>query len=163
MMPDPGAGLSPFALLWPTFALVAVIMAVWATLFVRRMRHIGRNPPKAEDFATGEAASRYFQPVEMPANNLANLFEMPVLYFALVPLLLMFRQVTTAQLLLAWFFVILRATHSFIHVGPNVIKARFGVYLASVAVLVAMWIGFFVDALAGSRLYSIHAGLMAQL
>ena len=163
MMPDAGAGYSPFALLWPTFALVALVFVVWLTLVVKRLGHIKRNPPTRETFASGDAAQRYFEPVALPANNLANLFEMPVLYFALVPLLLMFRQVTTAQLLLAWFFVILRATHSFIHVGPNVIRARFGVYLASVAVLVAMWIGFFVDALAGSRLYALHDGLMAQL
>ena len=70
---------------------------------------------------------------------------------------------TIAQLALAWLFVILRTTHSMIHLGPNVIKARFLVYLASVMVLAAMWIGFFVDALAGSRLYAIHESLMAQL
>ncbi|HEX8383679.1 MAG TPA: MAPEG family protein [Sphingomonas sp.] len=156
-----GPGTSPFALLWPTFALVALIMGVWLTLMVRRLRHVKKNPPTRETFASGDAARRYFEPVETPADNLANLFEMPVLFFALVPLLLMFRQVTTAQLILAWLFVILRAAHSLIHLGPNVVKWRFQVYLASAALLFAMWIGFFVDALAGSRLYAIHSGLMA--
>ncbi len=164
MMPGVmGAGASPFALLWPTFALVALIFGVWLVLVVKRVGHIKRNPPSPETFASGDAASRFFEPVALPANNLANLFEMPVLYFALVPLLLMFRQVTTVQLVLAWSFVILRATHSLIHLGPNAVRARFTVYLASVAVLAAMWIGFSVDALAGSRLYAIHEGLMAQL
>ena len=161
--PGMGAGISPFALLWPTFALVALILAVWLALVVKRLRYVKANPPNRETFASGDAMRRYFAPVETPANNLANLFEMPVLYFALVPLLLMFGQVTTAQLALAWFFVILRTTHSLIHLGPNAIRPRFQVYLASVAVLAAMWIGFFVDALAGSRLYAIHEGLMAQL
>jgi hypothetical protein len=163
MMPNMGTNGSPFALLWPTFALVALIFAVWLALVVKRLGHIKRNPPTKETFASGDAASRYFEPVALPANNLTNLFEMPVLYFALVPLLLMFRQVGSAQLALAWAFVILRATHSLIHLGPNAIRPRFLVYLASVAVLAAMWIGFFVDALAGSRLYRIHEGLMAQL
>ena len=57
-------GISPFALLWPTFALVALILAVWLALVVKRLRHVKANPP---------------------TRNLANLFEMPVLYFALVP------------------------------------------------------------------------------
>ena len=32
-------------ILWPTFALVALIFAVWATLLVRRLGHIRSNPP----------------------------------------------------------------------------------------------------------------------
>lgn len=132
-------------ILWPSFALVALIFVVWFTLFVQRMAHIRRNPPKPDDFATGAAAMRYFEPVEMPANNLRNLFEMPVLYFALVPLLLITHQAGHAQVILAWAFVLLRVLHSLIHIGPKVVQARFLVYLLSCAVLMAMWIGFAVD------------------
>jgi hypothetical protein len=163
MIANANAVLSPFALLWPTFALVLLILMVWLTLLVQRMRHIKANPPTREDFATGEAARRYFEPVETPANNLANLFEMPVLFFALVPLLLMFRQVTTTQLILAWIFVGTRALHSFVHIGPKNVRTRFQLYLLSVAMLTAMWVGFFVDAIRASWLYGIHQGLVAQL
>jgi hypothetical protein len=137
-------------ILWPTFALVALIFIVWFTLFVARFRHIRRNPPCAADFATGEAAMRYFEPVEMPANNLRNLFEMPVLYFALVPLLVITHHAGHAQVLLAWIFILLRAVHSFIHVGPNKVKPRFMVYLASCVVLSVMWIGFAIDMIRAS-------------
>lgn len=135
----------PITILWPTFALVALIFAVWFTLFVQRLGHIRRSPPRAEDFASGEAALRYFRPVEMPANNLANLFEMPVLFFALVPLLMLTRHADHIQVLLAWLFVLLRAVHSFIHIGPKQVKPRFFVYLLSCIVLSAMWIGFAID------------------
>ena len=137
------------AILWPTFALVVLIFAVWLTLFVQRLAHIRRNPPRAEDFATGAAAMRYFEPVEMPANNLRNLFEMPVLYFALVPLLLVTGQAGTVQVALAWAYVALRAVHSWIHIGPKRVPQRFLVYLVSCALLSAMWIGFAVRAIAG--------------
>lgn len=137
--------VQPPGIIWPTFALVALIFIVWFTLFVARFGHIKRNPPRAEDFATGEAAMRYFEPVEMPANNLRNLFEMPVLYFALVPLLLITHQSGHVQVVLAWIFVVLRAMHSFIHIGPKKVQPRFMVYLASCTVLSVMWIGFAVD------------------
>jgi hypothetical protein len=136
------------SILWPTFALVALTFAVWITLFVQRIGHIRRNPPGREDFATGAAAMRYFEPVEMPANNLRNLFEMPVLYFALVPLLLVNGQAGTVQVVLAWIYVALRAVHSWIHIGPKRVQPRFMVYLASCAILSAMWIGFAVERLA---------------
>jgi hypothetical protein len=100
--------VQPLGILWPTFALVALIFTVWFILFVQRIGHMRRNPPRAEDIATGEAAMRYFTPVEMPANNLRNLFEMPVLYFALVPLLLITHHANHLQVLLAWIFVVLR-------------------------------------------------------
>ena len=45
---------------------------------IGRAAHMKRTPPRADDFATGDAAMRYFTPVEMPANNYRNLFEMPV-------------------------------------------------------------------------------------
>jgi hypothetical protein len=147
-------------LVWPTCALVALTFAVWLTLFVQRSAHMRRNPPQRGDMATGEAALRYFQPVEMPANNLANLFEMPVMFFALVPLLMLTAQVSAAQVVLAWVFVAARVAHSVIHIATKKVPLRFLAYLASCAVLLAMWIGFFVDALVAAHGY--HAAL-AQL
>ena len=139
--------VQPLGILWPTFALVALIFIVWFVLFVQRFGHMRRNPPRAEDIATGEAAMRYFTPVEMSANNLRNLFEMPVLYLALVPLLLITHHANHLRVLLAWIFVALRALHSFIHIGPKKVMPRFMVYLASCIALSAMWIGFAIDML----------------
>ncbi|MFL0585104.1 MAPEG family protein [Sphingomonas olei] len=132
-------------ILWPTFAMVGLIFVVWFTLFFHRIRHMKHTPPRPQDFADGEAALRYFRPVEMPANNLANLFEMPVLFFALVSLLIVTAQVNNIQVTLAWLFAIARAVHSYIHIGPKKVPARFFAYLVSVVILLAMWVGFFVD------------------
>ncbi len=133
------------AILWPTFALVALIFSVWVQIPVRRVRHIAASPPKRGDLATGDAARRYFAPVDLAANNLTNLFEMPVLFFALVPLLLISRHGGTIEVALAWVYVALRAVHSVIHTGTNVVRTRFLVYIASCAVLSAMWLGFGID------------------
>lgn len=138
-----------------TFALVALVFVVWGTLFAQRMAHMRRRKPSLDDFASGEAARRYFQPVEMPANNLANLFELPVLYFALVPLLIVTGQAHLPQVVLAWLFVSLRAAHSYVHVVVKKVPLRFVLYLGSSAVLMAMWVGFFVDAVG-------MAGALAQ-
>jgi len=152
-----------FNMLWPTFAMVALVFAVWGTLVVRRVRHIRANPPSRAAFATGDAARRYFEPVEHPASNLANLFEMPVLFFALVPLLILTRQGGDVQVALAWLFVALRAVHSWEHVGRNRITPRFMIYAASVAVLAAMWLGFFADAVSAAATYrEAMTGLVAQ-
>lgn len=132
-------------ILWPTFVMVALIFVIWFTVVVQRLRHIRQTPPTREDFATGAAATRYFGPVELAADNLRNLFELPVLFFVIVPLLMATQQAGIAQVVLAWFFVMLRAGHSWMHVVVRDVRLRFRLHLASVAVLAAMWIGFFID------------------
>ena len=134
-----------YGIIWPTVALVALIYAVWVFMFVKRMHLLRTKPPKPDELATGESALRYFQPVEMPANNLANLFEMPVMFFALVPLLLVTREAGPLQVFLAWLYVLTRIGHSYIHVTRGKVTTRFAVYLASCVVLSAMWIGFAIN------------------
>ncbi|WP_186456862.1 MAPEG family protein [Sphingomonas suaedae] len=133
------------AILWPTIVLAGLAFIVFLTMFVTRARHIRANPPGRETFASGDAAMRYFAPVEMPANNYRNLFEMPVLYFALVPLLLITNLDNHIQVVLAWIYVAIRIAHSFVHIGPKKVPVRAMLFVASGVVLMAMWIGFAID------------------
>lgn len=145
--------MQSFGILWPTFALVALIFVIWFGLVVQRVGHIKRNPPAPDTFATGDSAVRYFQPVELIANNLRNLFEVPVLYFALVPLLMITHQASHIQVILAWIFVALRMLHSFIHVVVRKVQLRAMIYWLSSIVLIVMWIGFFVDMVSAASAY----------
>jgi hypothetical protein len=135
-------------ILWPTIAMAALIFTVSLVLLFQRMGHMKRNPPAKEDFATSTAALRYFEPVEMASNNFRNLFEMPVLFFALVPLLLVTGRDGIVQVALAWVYVGLRAVHSAIHIGRGPRSRRFLAHLLSTIVLRAMWIGLVVRMIA---------------
>jgi hypothetical protein len=139
-------------ILWPTFALVAWIYLVWFWMYLARFAHMKRKPPTADDFATMDGGRRYFAPVEMPAANLINLFEMPVLFFALVPLLLITHHGNHIQVILAWAYVALRVVHSLVQILVKRVPLRFLVYVLSCAVLSAMWIGFAVDMASATNL-----------
>jgi hypothetical protein len=132
-------------ILWPTFALVALIFSVVMAMATKRFAYMKTSPPRRENFVSSQAQKAYFAPIDSPASNLANLFEMPVLFFALVPLLLIFRHADHIQVGLAWLFVALRALHSFIHVTEGRALLRFRAYLASCIILSAMWVGFAID------------------
>lgn len=153
----------PFAILWPTFALVALIYLIWFVMYVQRFALMKRTPPTAEDFATMEGGKRYFAPVEMPAANLINLFEMPVLFFALVPLLLITHHANHIQVALAWAYVLLRALHSIVQIVVRRVPLRFLVYVLSCAILSAMWIGFAVDMASASARYQGAASAIAAV
>lgn len=139
-----------FPLLWPTIAMAGLIFVVWLVLLVQRMRHIRGNPPSADAFATGASAKAYFEPVELPANNLANLFEMPVL----IILLLLTELASDTQVILAWAYVVLRTAHSYVHIVVRKVGLRATIYWLSVLVLLAMWVGFTVDAGRAAHAYN---------
>ena len=126
----------PFSILWPTFALVVLIYVVWFVMYVQRVALMKRQPPTQEDFATMDAGRRYLAPVEMPAANLINLFEMPVLFYALVLYLFVNQRVDFAYLFAAWVFVAFRVLHSAVHCIFNLVMLRFYLYLVSA---LAVW------------------------
>lgn len=142
-----------FPLLWPLIAMAALVFVVWFAVVLQRFGHMKANPPTPESFASGSSAKRYFEPVERPANNLANLFEMPVLFFVIAILLILTEIGNDTQVALAWGYVVLRAVHSWFHLAGRV-RARFLTYALSNALLLAMWVGFTVDAVAAARTYN---------
>lgn len=142
-----------FPLLWPVIAQAGLTFVVWLVLLVQRARYLKTNPPGADDFATGASARAYFEPVELPAANLANLFELPVLFFVVALLLLQTELANDVQVVLAWVYVALRVLHSYVHIVLRRVPLRAGVYALSVAVLMAMWIGFAVDAATAQHAY----------
>lgn len=149
-------------ILWPTFALVLLILGMGIVTAVSRIGYTRRVPPTRDSFATRSAADAYFAPVDLPANNLANLLEMPVLFFALVPLLLITLSATKTQAALAWLFVIARLVHSYLHVVARNVRIRFLSHVAGNAILSAMWIGFFVDMLKAALYYHDQLKAMAM-
>lgn len=142
-----------FPLLWPAIAMVALTFVVWFALVGARFGHMKRTPPRAEDFASGDTSRRYFEPVERPAANLANLFEMPVLFYVAIGLLLLTEQASDSYVALAWGYVALRTVHSWFHLRGQ-IKPRFLTYALSNAVLLALWVGFAVDSYSAARAYT---------
>ncbi|WP_174292672.1 MAPEG family protein [Sphingomonas bacterium] len=140
-------------ILWPTFALVLLVFVIAVTMMVRRTAHMQRVPPGAGDFVSRAAADSYFAPVDLPANNFASLFELPLLFVALVPLLLITRSAGVVQVVLAWLFVLTRFGHSYLHIVIRRVPPRFFAFLAGVVILAIMWVGFFVDMVAAAVAY----------
>jgi hypothetical protein len=73
------------------------------------------------------------------ANNYANQFETPVLFYVLVGVALFTAAPTAFLTPLAWLYVLTRIAHAYVHTGSNIVMLRFQIFLAGVAVLVLMW------------------------
>jgi hypothetical protein len=128
--------LSPFSpLLPPLVAMMALTACVWLFMYVRRLAHMLSQGIAAQRVNTPQKMAALMpEPVEAPSNNLKNLFELPVLFYALCLLLIQQGWAAPLDVTLAWAFVALRALHSAVHCTVNIVMLRFTAYaLASLA------------------------------
>jgi hypothetical protein len=133
------------AIFWPLITQVLLVAVIAARMYVTRIGEMRSRRIRPQAVATSRTAAEALQNVAA-ADNFRNLFEVPVLFFAVCLALAITDAVTPVQLVLAWLFVGFRAAHSFIHVTYNRVMHRFGVYLASMACVFLMW-GLFGHAL----------------
>jgi hypothetical protein len=132
------------AIFWPMVAQVGIVLAVWIRLGFVRIGEMKakRIPPQA--VATTRGASQVLENVGT-ADNFRNLFEVPVLFFAICLTLAVTDLVTPVHLTLAWLFVVFRVVHSFIHTTYNKVMHRFSAYFVSTACVFLMWLVFAVQ------------------
>lgn len=120
----------------PMAGMMALTLVVWVWMFVQRVTYVSANGVKVDEMVTPADVQRLL-PAEASsaANNFKNLFEMPVIFYAVCLFLTVFGLVDSLHVTCAWAFLVLRAVHSGIHCSYNRVVHRFAVYLlASLAV-----------------------------
>lgn len=135
---------SQSAIFWPMCAQVLLTAIVWAWMYVDRIGEMRSKRIAPQSVPTAREAAKILEHTAA-ADNFRNLFELPVLFFALCLALALTALVTPLQLGLAWLYVALRAAHSVIHVTYNRVSHRFTVHLASTLCLFFMWGVFVID------------------
>ena len=138
------------AILAPVFALVLLTAALMALMGRRRFVAIGAGTARPGEIALGERA--WPAPALQAANAYHNQFELPVLFYALVPLAMVTRKADLLFVAMAWVFVALRYAHAAVHVTSNTLILRFRLFLAGALVLFAMWAVFAIRILASPTL-----------
>ena len=123
----------------PAAAMMVLTCVVWVYMYIRRIAYLNKHGIDAQELAAPESLAKLIpEAVNRPANNLKNLFEMPVLFYALCVMLFLTGKVNAFYLYAAWIFVGLRVLHSLIHCTFNKVMLRFVVYFFSSIALGAM-------------------------
>jgi hypothetical protein len=128
----------------PFLALQLETIGVWFLMYWRRLPFIAEYMKKVEkdggspkQVDLSDPRSQHYLPmitpmfVAAPADNLRNLFEVPVLFYATLGYLYMTRSVDTVYIYASWAYVALRFLHSAIHCNHGPVMPRFGAYAAS--------------------------------
>ena len=116
----------------PFFAMLLLTLAVWIYMYIRRLHFITSRNIDPQDLAVPNAlAQQAPAAVATRSDNLKNLFEMPVVFYALALYLFVTGQVDPTYVSAAWVFVAFRTLHSIVHSTFNRVSLRFGLYMVS--------------------------------
>lgn len=138
-------------ILQPLAAMMLLSLAVWLRLYFTRIPALRERRVDPQSIATraqrtqadlGGAEAR-------SSDNFVNLFELPVLFYALCLVLYVTERVDTVYLALLWGFFALRVVHSVIHLTYNKVVHRFLAYAAGGALLFSAVLRFSLQAFFG--------------
>ena len=122
----------------PFMGMILLTFAVWVVMYVRRLTYLKVHKVDAQSLTTPERGAAIIpEQISYPAYNLRNLFELPVIFYALCLYLYVTGSAAQVDVIAAWAFFVFRALHSAIHCTVNIVMARFATY--AVAAL-ALWI-----------------------
>jgi hypothetical protein len=123
------------SILWPMLAQIGWTFVLYAWLTVARGRAVARGEAKfsAFEFAHGEPPE-----VARITRNLANQFELPVIFYAAVVLLVVIGRVDTIDVIVAWVFVAGRVIHTLVQTLTSDVLLRGRVFLINFAAVVVL-------------------------
>jgi hypothetical protein len=127
------------AIFWPMILQAALTYAIYALISVRRKAAVQAGSVKVSQFRENQN-----EPAEslFVRNNLANQFELPVLFFAVCLAIHATAATSYLTVVLAWLFVLSRYVHAYIHVTSNRIRYRQPAFTFGFLVLLLLWIVF---------------------
>ena len=123
-------------------ALVLLTFLVGGLVLFKRVQESRQKRIHPQAVSTSVKMAARFENVQA-SDNFKNLFEVPVLFYALGSVALATHHIPSWLVVGAWVFVILRAVHSAIHCSYNKVVHRLTAFLFSFALLVGLWISFF--------------------
>lgn len=134
-------------ILTPMIAMMLLTFAVWLYMFWLRISSMQSMKINAEKLKHRKGKEILGDDINAPSENLQNLFELPVLFYAVCITLFVTQKVDPLYLNLAYAFVVFRVFHSLIHCSYNQVMHRFGVYMLSSVALFTMIIRLSIDLL----------------
>ena len=127
-----------YAILLPPTALVLLTGLVFVQLYRVRIAEMRARRIHPQKLATAKQVHETMQNVAA-SDHFRNLFEVPVLFYALCGFLAITQLTNLLLLACAWGYVALRAAHTYVHLTSNTVLRRFQLFFASTVVLYVMW------------------------
>jgi hypothetical protein len=124
-------------ILLPMLGMMVLTAVVWFVMYARRIPAMRKARKPAQVYTTPDKVAEILpEEINYPAYNLKNLFELPVLFYALCLYFYVTATAESVDVTAAWLFLLFRVVHSAIHCTANIVMARFLTYCAAA---LALW------------------------
>ena len=130
-----------FHLLLAALGMVLLTFLVGARMLHSRVQEMRRKRLHPQTAATSQTMAGRLENVQA-ADNFRNLFETPVLLYALVASAIAVSYVPPWLEIGAWCYFGLRIAHSLIHCTYNRVMHRLAMFMLSFGFLVALWVAY---------------------
>ena len=132
-------------ILLPAVSLMLLTMAVWLFMTFRRVSVSRAKNIDPQSLVTPQQSDAIYDDLTVAASNcFKNLFETPVIFYAICGFIALAGVIDELYMNLAWAYLGLRVLQAAVHCTYNKVMHRFLVYLASCLVLWVMVIRFFI-------------------
>jgi hypothetical protein len=123
------------SILWPMLAHIGWVSMLYVWLTVARQRAVRSGQIESSCFVLGRD-----EPLEVAriTRNLANQFELPLIFYALVVLLVALGQVTRFDVIAAWVFIAGRVAHTLVQTLTDNVPLRGQVFTINFLAVVAL-------------------------
>lgn len=112
---------------WPVLAQLLIPIVVLLLNGKRKSDDVKSGNFDREKAAMNNEA--WSKPVVLTSKNLANQFQLPVIFYVLCLILANIDAVSMIILVVAWIFVVTRYVHAYVHVTTNYVPARLRAFL----------------------------------
>ena len=136
--------MNPLHVLYPVFALATLTFFITIRLAILRKRAVLQDGLKASYFRYNQGG----EPPEYVLRNeqhYTNLYEQPVLFYAICLIGYVTAGVNPLTVALAWLYVASRLVHSYIHLRLNKLLKRRKAFIFCTATLITLWVVMFVQ------------------
>jgi len=121
---------------WPVLAQVFLTLVMFIVLGARKAKAVKAGKVNRQQAALDNRV--WPEDVVKVSNNIANQFEVPILFYILCIVLYSINAAGIVACVLAWLFVISRYAHAWVHVGSNYVPVRMRLFMVGCLVLLVM-------------------------
>ena len=128
------------SILYPAILMMVLTLFLYTKNFLDNRKATINKSIKFSYFKTytGEVPDY----VTVSRETLKNQFELPIFFYFLISVILVFDKVSQLDFIFAWIFVASRYLHCYIRLSSNYVPHRAKVFQLGMLVLIAWWITF---------------------
>ena len=124
-------------ILYPAILMMILTLFLYVKNYLDNVKAKKSNAIKFSYFKIYEGEVPDY--VSVSRQTLKNQFELPIFFYFLTAIILVFDQVSQLDLIFGWIFVISRYVHCYIRLSSNYVPYRAKVFKLGMIILIAWW------------------------